>query len=86
MTTSGGDILDRVTGIIAEITDIPKAELLPDKSFREDLEVDSLTTIEVAVAIQDEFDIEVEDEKLKEMQTIQDIVDLVQSAGVAAAS
>jgi acyl carrier protein len=86
MATSGGDILDRVTGIIAEITDIPKAELQPDKSLREDLEVDSLTTIEVAVAIQDEFDIEVEDEKLREMTTIQDIVDLVQSAGVAAAS
>lgn len=86
MTTSGGEIFDRVTGIIAEITDIPAAELLPDKSLREDLEVDSLTTIEVAVAIQDEFDIEVEDEKLKEMKTIQDVVDLVQSAGVAAAS
>jgi acyl carrier protein len=86
MSTTGEDVLDRVTGIITEITDIPKAELLPDKSLREDLEVDSLTTIEVAVAIQDEFDIEVEDEKLKEMKTIQDIVDLVQSAGVAAAS
>jgi acyl carrier protein len=86
MSTTGEDILDRVTGIIAEITDIPKAELLPDKSLREDLEVDSLTTIEVAVAIQDEFDIEVEDEKLKEMKTIQDVVDLVQSAGVGAAS
>jgi acyl carrier protein len=86
MSTTGEDILDRVTGIIAEITDIPKAELLPDKSLREDLEVDSLTTIEVAVAIQVEFDIEVEDEKLKEMKTIQDVVDLVQSAGVGAAS
>jgi acyl carrier protein len=86
MSTTGEDILDRVTGIVADITDIPKAKLLPAKSLREDLEVDSLTTIEVAVAIQDEFDIEVEDEKLQEMETIQDIVDLVQSAGVGAAS
>lgn len=86
MAITEEEILDRVTTIIAEITDIPKAELLPAKSLREDLEVDSLTTIELAVTIQDEFNIEVEDEKLKELQTIQDIVDLVQSSLLATAS
>jgi acyl carrier protein len=83
MATTGEDILDRVTTIIADITDIPKAELLPEKNLREDLEIDSLTTVELAVTIQDEFDIEVEDEKLKELKTVQDIVDLVQSARLA---
>ncbi|MGD0556389.1 MAG: acyl carrier protein [Streptosporangiaceae bacterium] len=86
MATTGEDILDRVTTVVTEITDIPKAELLPDKSLRDDLEIDSLTTIELAVTIQDEFDIEVEDEKLKELKTIQDIVDLVQSSRLAATS
>lgn len=86
MAITDNDIFDRVTTIIMEITDIPKAELLPDKSLREDLEIDSLTTIEVAVAIQDEFDIEVEDEKLKEMKIIQDVVDLVRSARLATTS
>jgi acyl carrier protein len=86
MAMTDNDIFDRVTTIITEITDIPKAELLPDKSLREDLEIDSLTTIEVAVAIQDEFDIEVEDEKLKEMKIIQDVVDLVRSARLTTTS
>jgi acyl carrier protein len=86
MSTTSEDILDRVTTVIAEITDIPKSELLPDKSLRDDLEIDSLTTIELAVTIQDEFDIEVEDEKLKELKTVQDIVDLVQSSRLAATS
>ena len=86
MATTGEDTFDRVSTIIAEITDIPKAELLPDKSLREDLGIDSLTTIEVAVAIQDEFDIEVEDEKLKEMKIIQDVVDLVRSARLTTTS
>jgi acyl carrier protein len=86
MATTGEDILDRVTTIIADITDIPKAELLPEKNLREDLEIDSLTTVELAVTIQDEFDIEVEDEKLKELKTVQDIVDLVQSARLATTS
>jgi acyl carrier protein len=86
MSMTDEDILDRVTAIIEEITDIPKTELLPGKSLTEDLEVDSLTKIELAVTIQDEFDIEVEDEKLKELKTVQDIVDLVRSARLATAS
>jgi acyl carrier protein len=86
MASTDNDIFDRVTDIIAEITDIKKEELQPGKSLTEDLEIDSLTKIELAVTIQDEFDIEVEDEKLKELKTVQDIVDLVKSAGVTAAS
>jgi acyl carrier protein len=86
MPTTDNDIFERVTDIIAEITDIPKADLEPDKTLTEDLEIDSLTKIELAVTIQDEFDIEVEDEKLKELKTVQDIVDLVESARLAAAS
>lgn len=86
MAMTDEDILDRVTTIIEEITDIPKSELRPGKSLTEDLEVDSLTKIELAVTIQDEFDIEVEDEKLKELKTVQDIVDLVRSARLATAS
>jgi acyl carrier protein len=86
MATTDNDIYERVTDIIHEITDIKKADLKPGKTLTEDLEIDSLTKIELAVTIQDEFDIEVEDEKLKELKTVQDIVDLVQSARLAAAS
>ena len=82
----GDDILGRVASIINEITDIPESELQPEKGLVEDLEIDSLTKIELAVTIQDEFDIEVEDEKLKELKTIQDIVDLVRPSRLATAS
>lgn len=82
----GDDILGRVASIINEITDIPESDLQPEKGLVEDLEIDSLTKIELAVTIQDEFDIEVEDEKLKELKTIQDIVDLVRSSRLATAS
>jgi acyl carrier protein len=80
------EIFDRVTSLISEITDIPKAELLPDKRLAADLEIDSLTTIELAVTIQDEFNIEVADEKLKELKTIEDIIDLIHSSGLATTS
>jgi acyl carrier protein len=86
MAITDQEILDRVTTLIAELTDIPKAELLPDKQLAADLEMDSLTTIELAVTIQDEFDIEVADDKLKELKTIQDIVNLIDSSRLTATS
>jgi acyl carrier protein len=86
MATTDQEILDRVTTLIAELTDIPKAELLPDKQLAADLEMDSLTTIELAVTIQDEFDIEVADDKLKALKTIQDIVNLIDSSRLTATS
>jgi acyl carrier protein len=77
MTTADHDTLDRVTTLISEITDIPKTSLQPDKQLTADLEIDSLTTIELAVTIQDEFNIDIADDKLKELKTIQDIVNLI---------
>lgn len=82
--TSDQEILDRVTTLISQIADIPKTELQPSKELRSDLEIDSLTTIELAVTIQDEFDIEVPDEKLRELKTVQDIIDLISAAQLAA--
>jgi acyl carrier protein len=82
MTSSDQKTLDRVTTLISEITDIPKADLQPGKRLAADLEIDSLTTIELAVAIQDEFNIDVEDEKLKELKTIEDITDLIRSSNL----
>jgi acyl carrier protein len=86
MAATDQETLDRVTTLISELTDIPKTELLPDKQLAADLEMDSLTTIELAVTIQDEFDIEVADEKLKELKTIEDVVDLINSSRLTAAS
>jgi acyl carrier protein len=82
MTSPDQKTLDRVTTLISEITDIPKADLQPSKRLAADLEIDSLTTIELAVAIQDEFNIDVEDEKLKQLKTIEDITDLIRSSNL----
>jgi acyl carrier protein len=86
MTATDQETLDRVTTLITELTDIPKADLQPEKQLAADLEMDSLTTIELAVTIQDEFNIEVADEKLKELKTIEDIVDLINSSRLTATS
>lgn len=82
MTSSDDGILARLAGIIEEIADVPAADVRPDKSFAE-MEIDSLTFIEVAVAIQDEFDVDVEDDQIKDLKTVGDVVALLTKAAAS---
>lgn len=82
MTTPGQEVLASLAQIIEEIASVPAAEILPEKSLVDDLHIDSLTMIEVAVAIQDKFDIDVPDEELKNLKTVGDVAALVQRTGV----
>lgn len=86
MAIADENFFGSVIAIIADVTGIPKEELLPEKSLTEDLGIDSLTKIDLAVTIQDDLKIDVEDDKLKELKTVQDVVDLVRSARLATAS
>jgi acyl carrier protein len=47
------------------------------KSFVEDLDIDSLSMVEIAVAAQDKFGVEIPDDQLKDLTTVQDVVSFV---------
>ena len=72
--TGLGEIIDEVAGV-------PADEVTPDKSFVDDLDIDSLSMVEIAVAAQDKFGVEIPDEQLKDLKTVQDVVNFV-SKGV----
>ncbi len=74
------DIEERVTAIFTQITGIPAEDIARDKRLSSDLQIDSLTLIEVAVSIQDELSIDVPDENLKDLSTVGDVIDLVVAA------
>ncbi|MEY9930932.1 acyl carrier protein [Catenulispora sp. GP43] len=67
----------KVAEIFDMIAGIPAEEITPDRRLADDLAIDSLTMIEIAVTIQDELTVSVADDKLKELRTIGDIIDLV---------
>ncbi len=50
----------------------------------DDLDIDSLSMVEIAVAAQDKFGVEIPDDQLKDLKTVQDVVDYVRRAGVSA--
>ena len=71
------EILAGLAEIIDEIAGMPSDEVTPEKNFVEDLDIDSLSMVEIAVAAQDKFGVEIPDEQLKDLKTVQDVVNFV---------
>jgi acyl carrier protein len=71
------EILAGLGEIVEEIAGVPAAEVTPSKSFVDDLDIDSLSMVEIAVAAQDKFGVEIPDDQLKDLTTVQDVVNSV---------
>ena len=84
MAMTEQEILAGLGEIIDEIAGVPADQVTPDKSFVDDLDIDSLSMVEIAVAAQDKFGVEIPDDELKNLKTVQDVVQFVQRSGVSA--
>ncbi len=71
------EILAGIGEIVEEIAGVPADEVTPGKSFVDDLDIDSLSMVEIAVAAQDKFGVEIPDDQLKDLSTVQDVVNFV---------
>ena len=71
------EILAGLGEIVEEIAGVPADEVTPSKSFVDDLDIDSLSMVEIAVAAQDKFGVEIPDDQLKDLTTVQDVVTFV---------
>ncbi|PRX92505.1 acyl carrier protein [Allonocardiopsis opalescens] len=70
-------ILEGLGEIVDEIAGVPAAEVTPDKSFVDDLDIDSLSMVEIAVAAQDRFGVEIPDDQLKDLKTVNDVTNYI---------
>ena len=84
MAASQEEIIAGLAEIIEEVTGIEPSEVTPEKSFVDDLDIDSLSMVEIAVAAQDQFGVEIPDDELKNLKTVKDVVVYVQGKGVSA--
>jgi len=83
-TMSQPDILQGLASILEEVAGIDPAEVTLEKSFIDDLDVDSLSMVEVVVAAEENFGVKIPDEDVKGLRTVGDAVTYIQRAGVAA--
>ncbi|HYS43709.1 MAG TPA: acyl carrier protein [Geobacteraceae bacterium] len=65
----------RVKEIVAEQLGVDETQVTNEASFMDDLGADSLDTVELVMALEEEFDIEISDENAEKIQTVQDAVD-----------
>ncbi len=63
---------ERLVEIIAKQLGVDEDNVTPDASFMEDLGADSLDTVELVMALEEEFDIEIPDSDAEKIQTVQD--------------
>ncbi|WP_225073469.1 acyl carrier protein [Desulfuromonas sp. CSMB_57] len=70
-------IEEKVKQIIAEQLGVDEEQVTGDASFMDDLGADSLDTVELVMALEEEFDIEISDEDAEKIQTVQDAIDYI---------
>lgn len=68
---------ERVKKIISEQLGIEEEEVTPDASFVDDLGADSLDTVELVMAFEEEFGIEIPDEEAEKIRTVQNAMDYI---------
>jgi len=74
-------IQEKVTDIIVEQLGVNPEQVTLNASFIEDLGADSLDTVELVMAFEEEFSVEVPDEDAEKLQTVKDVVDYIESKG-----
>jgi acyl carrier protein len=70
---------DQVRGIIAEQLGVKADEIKNDASFVDDLGADSLDTVELVMALEEEFETEIPDEEAEKITTVQQAIDYITS-------
>ena len=71
------NIADRVKQIIVEQLGVDAAEVTPNAHFVNDLGADSLDTVELVMALEEEFETEIPDEKAEKITTVQQAIDYI---------
>lgn len=72
-------LIDKIIDIISTQFNINEKEINLDTSFKDDLNADSLDLVELVMALEDEFDLEIEDEDIDVIRTVGDACDYIKN-------
>lgn len=80
MALSHNEVLAGIKEIVEEVAGVSPSEIEMDKNFTDDLDVDSLSMVEVVVAAEERFGIKIPDDEVTKMATVADAVNFIVSA------
>ncbi len=72
-------VFEKITAILAEQLDVDENSITPDSLLVEDLGADSLDAIDIVMSVEDEFKIEVPDEIVEKIESVNDILTFVEN-------
>ena len=72
-------IVERVTKLVCEQLGVKEEEVTPKASFVEDLGADSLDTVELVMALEEEFETEIPDEEAEKITTVKEAIDYIEA-------
>lgn len=72
-------MLDKIKEIVVEQLGVDMEQVTPEANFVDDLGADSLETVELIMAFEEEFDIEIPDTDAEKIKTVQDVIDYIKN-------
>ena len=69
---------EKIKEIVSEIVGVEASEIDPQASFMDDMGLDSLRALEILAAIENQFDITIEPERLRDMTTLENVIKLTE--------
>ena len=81
VAASADEVRAGLAEILNEVADVDAADVTDDKSFTDDLDVDSLSMVEVAMAAEEKFGVKIPDDDLPKLRTVGDAVNYIQTNG-----
>jgi acyl carrier protein len=76
---SDNETFEELKKLIVELLDVDESKVVPEASFADDFNADSLDFIELITAVEDTFKIEIPDEDAENLQTVQDAIDYIEA-------
>ena len=75
-------MLEKLITIVAEHLHVEETEIKPESDFKADLSADSLDLFELAMALEEEYEVEIPTEDLEKLTTVQAVIDYLKEKGI----
>ncbi|MCF8037928.1 MAG: acyl carrier protein [Desulfohalobiaceae bacterium] len=72
-------VLEKIRNIVSEQLDVDPQDIKPESAFVDDLGADSLDLTELIMAMEDEFELEIDDEEAQNLRTVNDAIKYIES-------
>ncbi|MFZ2625653.1 MAG: acyl carrier protein [Propionibacterium sp.] len=72
------EIRTKLAEIVNDVAGVPVEDITPDKNFVDDLDIDSLSMVEIVYALQEAYNVDIPDEDVKDLRTVGDAVAYVE--------